>query len=77
MKAPVRVVGFTWYSVTDQIDWDTELRQQRGVVNPRGLFDLDRKPRPVGRAYRDLIATWHGRCAGDAAPPLPAAPPPG
>lgn len=54
----VPVLGFTWYSLTDQIDWDIELREQRGNVNPRGLFDLDRKIRPVGVAYRDLISTW-------------------
>jgi beta-glucosidase len=56
----VPVLGFTWYSLTDQIDWDVELREQRGKVNPRGLFDLDRKIRPVGEAYRDMIATWQG-----------------
>jgi beta-glucosidase len=54
----VPVLGFTWYSLTDQIDWDVELREQRGTVNPRGLFDLDRKIRPVGMAYRDLITIW-------------------
>ncbi|MGO4477978.1 family 1 glycosylhydrolase [Massilia sp. 2TAF26] len=58
MRAGVAVTGFTWYSVTDQVDWDIELREQRGVVNPRGLFDLDRKIRPVGKAYRKLIADW-------------------
>jgi beta-glucosidase len=56
----VPMLGFTWYSLTDQIDWDVELREQRGTVNPRGLFDLDRKIRPVGEAYRELIATWQG-----------------
>ena len=58
MRAGVAVTGFTWYSVTDQVDWNIELRAQRGVVNPRGLFDLDRKIRPVGEAYRKLIADW-------------------
>jgi beta-glucosidase/6-phospho-beta-glucosidase/beta-galactosidase len=52
------IVGFTWYSLTDQVDWDIALREQRGKVNPRGLYDLDRKIRPVGEAYRDLIAEW-------------------
>jgi beta-glucosidase/6-phospho-beta-glucosidase/beta-galactosidase len=56
----VPVLGFTWYSLTDQIDWDVELREQRGTVNPRGLFDLERKIRPVGHAYRELISTWSG-----------------
>jgi len=58
MHFGVPVLGFTWYSLTDQIDWDVELREQRGTVNPRGLFDLQRRIRPVGEAYRELIATW-------------------
>ena len=29
-----------------------------GRVNPLGLYDLDRKIRPVGQAYRKLIADW-------------------
>jgi hypothetical protein len=52
------IVGFTWYSLTDQVDWDSALRETRGTVNPRGLFDLDRHIRPVGSAYRELIAEW-------------------
>lgn len=52
------IVGFTWYSLTDQVDWDTALRQDNGHVNPLGLYDLDRKIRPVGQAYRDLIRRW-------------------
>jgi beta-glucosidase len=52
------IVGFTWYSLTDQIDWDIALREQRGKVNPRGLYDLDRNIRPVGAAYKQLIAQW-------------------
>jgi hypothetical protein len=51
-------VGFTWYSLTDQIDWDTALREKNGNVNPLGLFDLDRKIRNVGKAYKQLIADW-------------------
>jgi hypothetical protein len=52
------IVGFTWYSLTDQIDWDIAVRERRGTVNPRGLYDLDRNVRPVGRAYRSLISQW-------------------
>jgi beta-glucosidase/6-phospho-beta-glucosidase/beta-galactosidase len=52
------IVGFTWYSLTDQVDWDTALRETNGRVNPRGLYDLDRNIRPVGRAYHDLIYEW-------------------
>ncbi|MEK8123053.1 hypothetical protein WOB59_08220 [Methylocystis sp. IM4] len=52
------IVGFTWYSLTDQVDWDIALREDRGRVNPLGLYDLDRKPRPVGLAYKQLIKDW-------------------
>jgi beta-glucosidase/6-phospho-beta-glucosidase/beta-galactosidase len=54
----VPVVGFTWYSLTDQVDWDSALREDNGNVNALGLFDLDRNIRPVGTAYRDLIRAW-------------------
>jgi beta-glucosidase/6-phospho-beta-glucosidase/beta-galactosidase len=54
----VPIVGFTWYSLTDQIDWDTALREENGRVNECGLFDLDRRIRPVGEAYRTLIRQW-------------------
>jgi beta-glucosidase len=54
----VPIVGFTWYSLTDQIDWDSALRETNGNVNPLGLFDLDRNIRPVGEAYKKLISQW-------------------
>lgn len=54
----VPVVGFTWYSLTDQVDWDTALCEDNGRVNKVGLFDLDRRIRPVGEAYRRLIEDW-------------------
>jgi len=54
----IPIVGFTWYSLTDQVDWDTALREDNGHVNPLGLYDLDRKIRPVGAAYKNLIAQW-------------------
>jgi beta-glucosidase/6-phospho-beta-glucosidase/beta-galactosidase len=54
----VPIVGFTWYSLTDQVDWDVALRENNGTVNPLGLFDLDRNIRAVGAAYRDLIRDW-------------------
>jgi beta-glucosidase/6-phospho-beta-glucosidase/beta-galactosidase len=52
------ITGFTWYSLTDQKDWDTALREPNNRVNPVGLYDLDRKIRPVGIAYRKLINDW-------------------
>ena len=54
----VPIVGFTWYSLTDQVDWDTALRENNGQVNALGLFDLDRNIRPVGIAYKTLIDSW-------------------
>lgn len=54
----IPIIGFTWYSLTDQVDWDCALRADRGTVNPLGLFDLQRNIRPVGRAYRKLIHQW-------------------
>ncbi len=54
----IPIVGFTWYSLTDQVDWDSALREDNGRVNPLGLFDLDRNIRPVGRAYKQLIEDW-------------------
>lgn len=54
----VPVVGFTWYSLLHQVDWDTALREDNGRINELGLYDLDRKIMPVGEAYRKLIADW-------------------
>jgi len=51
----IPVLGFTWYSLGDQVDWDSQLSVKRGNVNPCGLFDMDRKPRPVAHAFRQLI----------------------
>jgi beta-glucosidase/6-phospho-beta-glucosidase/beta-galactosidase len=51
----VPVLGFTWYSLGDQIDWDTQLAQKNNNINACGLFDMNRKPRPVAAAYRELI----------------------
>ena len=54
----VPIVGFTWYSLTDQVDWDVALREENNRVNPLGLFDLDRNIRRVGTAYKQLIRDW-------------------
>ncbi|HUR89826.1 MAG TPA: family 1 glycosylhydrolase [Ramlibacter sp.] len=54
----IPVLGFTWYSLTDQVDWDSALCQDKGNVNALGLYDLDRKIRKVGTAYKQLIADW-------------------
>lgn len=54
----VPMIGFTWYSLTDQVDWDSALRENKGNVNPLGLYDLNRQIRPVGQAYKRLITDW-------------------
>ena len=54
----VPIVGFTWYSLTDQVDWDVALREEKGTPNPLGLYDLDRNIRRVGTAYKQLIRDW-------------------
>jgi len=56
----IPVVGFTWYSLTDQVDWDTALREDNRNVNALGLYDLDRRIRPVGEAYRKIVREWGG-----------------
>ena len=54
-KDGVPVLGFTWYSLIDQVDWDVQLSKKLGRVNACGLFDLNRQPRPVAAAYKDLL----------------------
>lgn len=54
----VPIIGFTWYSLTDQVDWDTALRENNGRVNALGLCDLDRNIRPVGEAYQQIVHDW-------------------
>ncbi len=54
----VPIVGFTWYSLTHQVDWDSALRNDAGNVNELGLYDLNRNIMPVGLAYKHLIKEW-------------------
>jgi beta-glucosidase/6-phospho-beta-glucosidase/beta-galactosidase len=54
----IPIVGFTWYSLTDQVEWDIALRENRGRVNSVGLYDLNRQIREVGVHYRRLIQLW-------------------
>ena len=54
----VPIIGFTWYSLTDQVDWDTALREDAGRVNPVGLAGMDRNIRRVGWEYKKLIEQW-------------------
>lgn len=52
------IIGFTWYSLTDQVDWDIDLRLPRGHVNSCGLYDLDRRIRKVGVDYQRIVKEW-------------------
>lgn len=54
-KSGVPLVGFTWYSLTDQIDWSIAMTEAIGNVFPVGLFDLNRDVRTVGLAYKHLV----------------------
>jgi len=55
----IPVVGFTWYSLQDQVDWNIGLSKPVGNVFPVGLYDLNRDPRPVAQAYKHLIEMFH------------------
>jgi beta-glucosidase len=50
----VPMIGFTWFSLTDQVDWDIQIVEVRGKVTPNGLCTLDRKLRDVGKEYRTI-----------------------
>jgi beta-glucosidase len=54
----VPVHGFSWYGLTDSVDWQHLLREDRGHVDAVGLTSLDRTIRRVGTAYAELIARW-------------------
>ena len=56
----IPLIGFTWYSLIDQVDWDSALRNDAGNVNPLGLYDMNRKIRPVGEEYKKIIRQWKG-----------------
>lgn len=50
---PVR--GICWYSRGDQFDWDLGLIAPVGKVTEVGLFDAERRPRPVAADFASLI----------------------
>jgi beta-glucosidase/6-phospho-beta-glucosidase/beta-galactosidase len=54
----IPIIGFTWYSLQHQVDWDSALRNNAGHVNELGLVDLERNIMPVGFAYKQLIQHW-------------------
>lgn len=64
-ESGVPVIGFTWYSLHDQVDWNIGLRKSLGNVNPVGLYDLNRDPRPVAEAYMSLVEMYQDECFSD------------
>lgn len=61
-RIAVPVLGYTWFSLTDQVDWDIQLREIRNNAVPNGLFTLDRQPRPA-RSATCANTTAHCRCS--------------
>jgi beta-glucosidase/6-phospho-beta-glucosidase/beta-galactosidase len=57
-KEGVPVLGYTWYSLQDQVDWDIQLREIKGKVNQNGLYNLERKPNPVAQAFKELCQRY-------------------
>lgn len=51
----VPIMGFTWYGLVDLVDWENWLQEKKGEVVPAGLYDLDRRPRPVCAAFKKLV----------------------
>ena len=69
----VPVIGFTWFGLIDMKDWDSALTNPRGRTNTVGLYDLNRKPRKVAKAYRELIEQYgHMTISGSKFPVLTA-----
>jgi beta-glucosidase/6-phospho-beta-glucosidase/beta-galactosidase len=54
----VPIVGFTWYGLVDLVDWENWLREKKGEVVPCGLYDLDRRPRPVCAEFKKMIREY-------------------
>ena len=48
------VIGYTWYSLQNQVDWDIQLREFRGHEVGNGLFTLERKANPVAAEFRKI-----------------------
>ncbi|MBD0374919.1 MAG: family 1 glycosylhydrolase [Flavisolibacter sp.] len=61
----VPIVGFTWYSLLHQVDWDTALREPNGRINELGLYDLNRQQMPVGKVYQRIIQQWQDILASE------------
>lgn len=57
-KDGVPVLGYTWYSLIDQVDWDIQLREIRGKINQNGLYSIERTPNPVAREFKNLCRRY-------------------
>ena len=53
------VIGYTWYSLQNQVDWDTQLREFNGTEVGNGLFTLDREPNPVAHEFKNLAERYN------------------
>ena len=53
------VIGYTWYSLQNQVDWDTQLREFNGTEVGNGLFTLDREPNPVAHEFKKLAERYN------------------
>jgi hypothetical protein len=56
-NAQVELVSFHKHVIKGE--QKTALREDDKRVNLLGLYDLDRRSRAVGRAYKELIADWN------------------
>jgi hypothetical protein len=48
--------GLCWYSRGDQFDWQTELVNPTGAITEVGLFDAQRRARPVADVFAQFAA---------------------
>ncbi len=54
----IPVIGYTWFSFQNQVDWDILLQEVRGVEVGNGLFRLDRTANPVASAFQQLVQRY-------------------
>ncbi len=54
----IPVIGYTWFSLQNQFDWDILLQEVRGVEVGNGLFRLDRTANPVASAFQQLAERY-------------------
>lgn len=50
------VSGFAWSPLTDWVDWRQGPQVERNPVHEVGLYDLQRRIRPAGLAFKALVA---------------------